>query len=329
MNSADTIIPHLETMLSDATIRRDEVLAPHSYFKIGGPAEIFVETADHEDIAALFAYSHEENIPLTLIGGASNVLIDDTGIDGIVLHITDRHTEVVEETEEHIILEAGAGLQTALLVRTSVDVGATGLEYFLGVPGTVGGAIYNNAHYLEDLIGDSVQCVTAATAAGDVVTYDHAELDFAYEHSRFQTHDEVILQATFALERDDDAVAQTRITEAAQYRARTQPLGAPSSGCIFQNVPNTEQLRERFPQFAERAHLPAGFLIDQAGLKGTTQGAIEISEKHAAFFINTGDGSSDDVHALVEHVKATVQDAFDISLQEEIFYLGGSPAQEA
>lgn len=326
-STATKLREQLDSQFPKLSFSVEKELAPSSYFKLGGNASIYVESDDHPEIAKLFSYCRTNQIPFTTLGGASNVVISDAGISGVVLRITDRHF-TAEKKDDGIHIAAGAGLQTALLVRKSVDAGGTGLEYFLGVPGTVGGAIYNNAHYLEDLIGEYVISVTAATAEGELVTYKSKDLDFAYERSRFQTHDEIILQAQFLIPQDTENISQSRITEAAQYRARTQPLGVPSSGCIFQNVSNTAELRKRFPQFAERDHVPAGFLIDQAGMKGEREGEIEISDKHAAFFINTGEGTSSEVRRLVRRVKDRVAEKFGVTLHEEVFYLGSDREEE-
>lgn len=294
----------------------DKPLAPLSYFKIGGPAEIFIK-AEKNDIKKIIKFSQSENIPLTVLGGASNVVISDKGIKGIVLQMGNDDFEITATT-----IKAGAGLRTAFLVKKSMDEGLTGLEYFLGVPGTVGGAIYNNAHYLEDLISEHIVEVEMMNKDGQVFALAKDECDFAYDHSRFQSSQEIILSATFRLKKGDQESSQAKLRHAVTYRAKTQPLNLPSSGCIFQNVKNTEKLRERFPQFAEREHIPAGFLIDEAGLKKFRRGDIEVSDKHAAFFVNHGAGSAEDVAYLVSSVKKKVKEKFEVELQEEVFYLG-------
>jgi UDP-N-acetylmuramate dehydrogenase len=193
--------------------------------------------------------------------------------------------------------------------------------YFLGVPGTVGGAIFNNAHYLEDLIGDHVSKVKIATQQGKIYWVDHDDCDFEYDHSRFQKSQEIILEAEFCLKPGSKIKSMELISKATRYRAQTQPLGLPSSGCIFQNVPNTASLKSQFPAFTQKKFVGAGFLIDQAGLKGTKVGGISISHKHAAFFVNDGAGTSQDVEKLLTLVKKTVKAKFGVSLKEEVFFL--------
>lgn len=287
-----------------------------TYFKVGGPAELLVRIKDLDTLLRVLKYTREHQIPFTILGGASNVIVADTGVSGLV--ITLQHSEC--SIADQVVL-AGAGLKTALLVRQTVDVGLTGLEYFLGVPGTVGGAVLNNAHYLSHLIGEYIIRVQVVTPTGEVVWLSKAECDFSYDHSRFQASGEVIWQVEFHLPKGTREKSQALIREATEYRAKTQPLGLPSSGCIFRNVPNTPDLRARFPQFAERPLVPGGFLIDQAGLKGLREGDLEVSQQHAAFMVNHGNGSSAELETLIEKVKSAVKAKFGVELQEEVFYI--------
>jgi len=207
------------------------------------------------------------------------------------------------------------------VVAETIKYGLTGLEYFLGVPGTVGGAVLNNAHYLSDLISQHVKRVRIITADDKVEWLQASECEFGYDHSRFQKSGEIILGVEFLLRPGDAATSQQLITKATQYRATTQPLGLPSSGCIFQNTPNTPHLQELFPQFADITHVPGGFLIDQAGLKGERRGDLEVSHKHAAFIVNHGGGTAHELKALIAHVKDTVKNKFGVELHEEVFFL--------
>jgi UDP-N-acetylmuramate dehydrogenase len=189
------------------------------------------------------------------------------------------------------------------------------------VPGTLGGAVYNNAHYLSDLISEHINRVLVIDRQGQEKWLSKAECDFKYDYSRFQKTKEIILAAEFSLSLGNPQESQARIREATLYRAQTQPLGMPSSGCIFQNVPNDPNLQKLFPQFAERSHVPGGFLIDQAGLKGERVGDVEVSQKHAAFFVNHGTGTSEQVEELVTKVKQRVKAKYGVELHEEVFYL--------
>lgn len=296
-------------------------LAEKTYFKVGGPAESYIELAEKQEVLALMRWCEEQRIQLTLLGGGSNVVVADAGIPGVVLRLVNDTFETDSITGDLTPVRAGAGLKTALLVRHAVDAGLSGLEFFLGVPGTLGGAVYNNAHYLKNLI--SVHINRVEVLVGGVSRWlSKAECEFGYDSSRFQRTHEVIWQVEFLLPPGDLEFSQERIREATLYRAQTQPLGFPSSGCIFQNVPNTPSLQKQFPRFADQPYVPGGFLIDQAGLKGTRQGDIEVSEKHAAFFVNIGKGTAADIRTLIEKVKQTVKEKFGADLREEVFWLG-------
>lgn len=303
-------------------LKLDFPIQNQTYFKLGGPAEIYLETSDQTQLATVLKFCHHQSIPVTFLGGASNTIVSDQGIAGLVISLTHNIFEVTnQEIAGKMLITVGAGLKTALMVRKSVDAGFKGLEYFLGVPGTVGGAVYNNAHYLQSLIGDHIYQVTVISAQGKIRTLSHQDCDFRYDYSVFQTTSDLIYEVTFQLEPGNKAESLQLIKEATQYRAKTQPLGEPSSGCIFQNVPNSDHLRQLFPQFEDKPFVPGGFLIDQAGLKGAAKGDIEVSHKHAAFFVNKGHGTAQDVKQLIDHVTKTVQTKFEVALQPEVFFL--------
>lgn len=301
---------------SSITAKFDFDLKPLTYMKIGGPAEIFAKIDKLNDVQAIFNFCQEHHIKITFLGGASNVIVPDEGITGVVVHLINSKTILTNS-----IFTVGAGAKTALVVKASVDAGLTGLEPFLGVPGSMGGAIYNNAHYQKELIGDFVESVTAINAAGNVTKYSQNECDFAYEQSRFQKSGELIWEVSFRLQQGDKDLSKQKLIETTQLRAKTQPLGTANSGCFFQNPANTLQLQKLFPQFADRDFIPAGFLIDQAGLKNYQVGDVQVSDKHAAFIINLGQGTAAQVKQVVEHIKQVILDKYQVTLKEEVFWL--------
>jgi UDP-N-acetylmuramate dehydrogenase len=300
----------------------DVELAPLTYFKIGGPAEVLVDPKIREDLIKIVQFCRTEQVKLTVLGGASNVIVSTEGLRGVVIRTSNEEYAVLPEiVGEKQLVRAGAGFKTALFVRKTIDDGFGGLEYFLGVPGKLSGAIFNNAHYLSDLVGEHIHRVEVVTSTGEVKWLSHEECKFGYDSSVFHGSGDIIIQAEFLLGKGDKTQSMELVKEATIYRAKTQPLGEPSSGCYFQNASNTESLKERFPQFAERRECPSAFLIDQAGLKGTKVGGIKISEKHAAFFINTGSGTSQEVEELARIVKQRVQELYGVELKEEVFLL--------
>jgi UDP-N-acetylmuramate dehydrogenase len=306
--------PHLN-------LQFDFMLSKITYFKVGGPAEVFVELKEEQELIDLLSFCRENKIKHLIIGGASNVIVADDAIKGIVIKYINSDISKVIEDDNFSIIEANSGIKMPILVSTTVKWGLTGLELFLGVPGMLGGAIYNNAHYLSDLISEHVYSVKVLDCDGKVIWVSAENCGFRYDHSRFQNSGEIIMAARFKLKHGDPAESQELIKKATEYRAKTQPLGMPSSGCIFQNVPNNDQLKKQFPQFVEKEFVPSGFLIDQAGLKNSKQGNIEVSDKHAAFMVNLGGGTTNDLRKLIHKVKDKVKEKFGVELKEEVFYI--------
>lgn len=314
-------------------------LASYTYMKIGGPAEVLWEAKDIAQLREVLQFALSENISVTILGGASNVVVRDGGIRGLVIinrcerfQVIDSPTQLEVETAldalpatvfQHLEYQKLAlvetGIRTALLVRQTIDAGLTGLEPFLGVPGTLGGAIFNNAHYTEELIGTFVVAVEVVSPAGESFWLSQEQCDFAYDHSRFHTSGEKILRVLFGLDPGTPAESLQKVATATQKRATTQPLGTANSGCMFQNALLTPQQRERF---GGKAMVSAGWLIDQAGLKGERVGQAIVSSKHANFIINEGGASAKDVAALVEKVQAAVKKTFGIELKTEVFFIG-------
>ena len=317
-----TLQTQIHERFPELPLQCDVELAPFTYFKIGGPAEVLIDPKSREDLIKIVQFCRTENVKLTVLGGASNVVVSSDGLRGVVIRTSNEEFEVLPEMiGEKQVVRAGAGCKTALCVRKTIDAGFAGLEYFLGVPGKLSGAIFNNAHYLADLVGQHIHRVEVITSSGEVKWLSHDECQFGYDSSIFHSNDDIIIQAEFLLAKGDKTHSMELIKEATMYRAKTQPLGEPSSGCYFQNATNTTRLKERFPQFAERRECPSAFLIDQAGLKGTKVGGIKISEKHAAFFINTGSGTSRNVEELASLVKQRVRELYAVELKEEVFLL--------
>ena len=304
----------LQTAFPDLNWESNVRLEPFTYMKIGGPAEVLWQARNLDELREVVQFVRQQDIELTVLGGASNVVIDDAGLSGLVI-INRCEGLLVEDGA----LIAESGVKTGMLVRYSVDQGFAGLEPFLGVPGTLGGAIFNNAHYTNELIGNFVDSVEVVDLSGESKWLTQAECGFSYDHSRFHASGEIILQVRFRLQRGDATISQELIKETTVKRATTQPLGTANSGCMFQNVQLSpeEQLR-----FGGKATLPAGWLIDQAGLKGARVGNVVVSDKHANFMINTGDATSHDVQALVKKIQTEVQKTFGLKLEPEVFFLG-------
>lgn len=309
-------------------------LASKTYMKVGGPAEVFVMVTKRDDLYALASYALKQSIPLTVLGGASNVIVADEGIKGLVIQNRSTDIHFTKQDETTTLVEADSGVITAVLANKTMEQGLSGLEYFIGVPGTLGGAIVNNSHYTaRDLIGNFITQVEVCTALGEREVWDKRRLLFDYDYSVFHKEFGIILSATFALHPDAMEAIQERARMVAKRRIDTQPIGIPSSGCMFKNpevtFPQLEKLRglvevpdSAVKQLSEsRFTVAAGFLIDKAGLKGTNIGGAIVSDKHATFILNTGKATAHDVDHLASLVEAKVFEVYDLHLEREVFFL--------
>lgn len=287
-------------------------LAPYTTFGIGGPADWLVEAASADEIVAVVEIARDACVPLTVLGGGSNLLVGDRGVRGIVLRV--RGGEVSQPDAARVRADAGVTING--LVRWTIGRGLAGLERWAGTPGTVGGALHGNAHFQGELIGSAVDSARAVARDGTVLTVPGRDLAFAYDRSRLQTSGEIVLSADFTISRGDPGALRTRARASLAFRKRTQPLHLPSAGCVFQNPdPGLDQLPPGVPW-------SAGALIDRAGLKGASSGGARVSPVHANFIVNEGRATAADVRALAERCRAAVMDRFGIVLRDEIVYVG-------
>ncbi len=301
-------------------MRRDEPLASYTTFRVGGPAEWFVEARGRDEIVAVLRVAHAFGVPVTILGGGSNVLVADAGVAGLVVR---PHGGDIRHVGNQFV-RADAGVTINGLVRWTVARGVAGVEAWAGTPGTVGGAIAGNAHFEGRLIGDLVASVEVSTRAGVVQRLDAAEMAFGYDRSRVQRTGEVLLSADFRVAPGDPAVLRAVARQSLAFRKRTQPLARPSAGCVFQNPdPAVDRLPEGMPW-------SAGALIDRAGQKGATIGGARVSSVHANFIVNEGGATAAEIRQLVERCRHAVRDQFAVDLREEIVYLGAfSPSTES
>ncbi|MGE0043453.1 MAG: UDP-N-acetylmuramate dehydrogenase [Vicinamibacterales bacterium] len=288
-------------------------LAPYTTFKVGGPADWLVEADSAADIADAAAMAREAGVPLTVLGGGSNVLVGDRGVRGIVVRPRGGQAEAIGT---HLV-RADAGLTLNGLVRWTITRGYGGLEAWAGTPGTVGGAIYGNAHWSRVNIGELVDSVDLLGPGGDRAQVDAADMAFGYDDSRLKRSGEVLLTATFRVTPGQDPAALREVArQSLAFRKRTQPLASPSAGCIFMNP---DPARDRVPDGIPPS---AGALVDRAGLKGAVAGGARVSPTHGNFIVNDGTATAADIRALVGRCQAEVRERFGVDLREEIVYLG-------
>lgn len=291
-------------------VRREVPLAPYTTFKVGGPAEWFLEPRSSDEILDALRIAHASGVRVTLLGGGSNVLIGDRGVRGLVIRPRGGVIEQIAAAR----VRADAATTINGLVRWTIQRGIAGIEAWAGTPGTVGGAIFGNAHFGGRLIGELVESVRLAGLDGITRDLSRDEMEFGYDRSRLQKTGEVLLSAVFRVTTGDPAALREIARQSLAYRKNTQPLDTPSAGCIFQNP--------------ERADVPAdipasaGALVDRAGLKGASHGDARVSPTHGNFIVNEGHATAADIRGLIDLCRARVSERFGVALQEEIVYLG-------
>ena len=287
-------------------------LAPLTTFRVGGPAEWLIETRSSDEIVRALHLARDARLPVTLLGGGSNVLVSDSGVRGLV--IRPRGGEV--RAEDNGRVRADAAVTINGLVRWTINHRRAGLEAWAGTPGTVGGAIFGNAHFGGRLIGDLVSSVRLATREGAVADVDRTAMAFGYDRSRLQESGEILLSAVFVVSAGDPAALRAQARASLAFRKRTQPLDTPSAGCVFQNPePGRDQVPEGIPW-------SAGALVDRAGLKGAAAGGARVSPTHGNFIVNEGSATAADIRRLIDRCRQEVRSRFGVELREEIVYLG-------
>jgi UDP-N-acetylmuramate dehydrogenase len=268
-------------------VRANEPLAPWTTFKVGGPAEWYFEARSSDEVVTAIRVARQHDLAITMLGGGSNVLIADSGIRGLVVRW--RGGDIIQLDR---LVRADAAVTINGLVRWTITHGCAGLEAWAGTPGTVGGAIFGNAHFGGRLIGDLVARVRLATRDGDVIDAARDDMAFGYDQSRLQGTGEILLSADFIVSPGDPQALRRIARESLAFRKRTQPLDTPSAGCIFQNPqPDRDVVPPDIPWSA---------------------GAL----------VNDGAATARDIRALIDRCKADVRTRFGVELREEIVYLG-------
>ncbi len=303
----------LARALGEGRVRHDVSLAALTTFKVGGPADLLVETRGADDAIQALAIARASGVPVTVVGGGSNLLVADDGVRGLVVRMRGGAIAALSDR----LVRADAGVSFNALVRWTIGRGLGGLEAWAGTPGTIGGAIHGNAHYGGRSIGDFVEHVRVVVPDGSVIDVPRGDMAFSYDRSRLQTSGEVMLWAVFGLTPGAEPAALRDVARASlAARKRTQPLDTPSAGCIFQNPgPADGPLPPDVPR-------SAGALIDRAGLKGKRVGAACVSATHANFIVNEGGARAADILALIRLCQREVLVRFGIRLREEIVLLG-------
>ena len=307
------LISALEGAFGVDRVKRNAPLAPLTTFKVGGPADVLLETQNTDEIAQAVRLAYAAAARVTMLGGGSNVLIADSGIRGLV--IRPRGGEVAPIGDR--LVRADAAVTINGLVRWTINRGHAGLEAWAGTPGTVGGAIYGNAHWKKINIGDLIESVRLLKPDGTLLQAPADRMRFDYDYSRLKDTGEIVLWAAFRVTPGSDPAALRLVArESLAFRKRTQPLESPSAGCIFMNP---DPVRDKVPDGVPPS---AGALVDRAGLKAVSLGGARVSPTHANFIINDGSAKAGEIFQLVEQCRDAVKDQFGVVLRNEIICLG-------
>lgn len=296
---------NLEWLAGLQGVRQDYPLARHTSFNIGGPADFFVES----DRPALLAEAcHRRGVPHLLLGAGTNLLIADGGVEGLVIRCVDREWRV-----EGCRVFAGAGLKLMRLARICADHDLTGLEWAIGVPGTVGGAVYQNAGCWGSEMVDVLVEVEGWVPGQGAVRWQPQDLQLRYRTSalrRGPLRGCVVVGAWFQLRPGDGVASRRQMARWTAERSRTQPIRSKNCGSVFKNPPGDS----------------AGRLLEAAGLKGAREGAAQFSDLHANFIVNLGGATAEEVERLIRRARATVSERFGIALEPEVELVGRWPA---
>lgn len=283
-------------------IRFNEPMSAHTSLKIGGPFDVAL-FPDETSLPELIKILTGEGIPYIVIGGGTNVLVKDRGINGAVIFTSKMNNITLNAERSTLNAEAGCSLQK--VINLCIEHGLSGMEGLAGIPGSMGGAIAGNAGSFGYEIKDVVKSVNLLMPDGDIKESSASDICFQYRSAKIPS-DSIILSAVLSLRKDEPFEIKKRFTEFINEKKSKQPVSKPSAGCVFKNPKD----------------IAAGRLIDDARCKGMRVGDIEVSPMHANFFINTGKGTADDFLRLMDIVSKKVKEKFGIVLEPEIRIIG-------
>lgn len=325
------------------SIIENEPMSKHTNFRIGGPARLYFVAQTSGDLVKAVQTAVEQKVSWFVFGGGSNLLVSDKGFDGLMIQAGNRSIEIngpaitmiqtVDRNHEinRTLVRCEAGAITALAARKTAEAGLMGFEWAVGIPGTIGGAIFGNAGCYGGELKDVVETVDAYRLSdGKRILYSNQECLFGYRDSFFKHEQHVILGCTMELEQGDADETLAKLNEINTKRKDNQPLGDSSAGCMFKNFMfNNEKDIEKLKQevdvpkeMIDAKQIPAGWLVERCGLKGYKLGGVEVSQRHANFLINGEKGTADQVAQLVSLCQMKVRDNFGVSLQTEVQFVG-------
>ncbi|WP_425516497.1 UDP-N-acetylmuramate dehydrogenase [Ornithinibacillus massiliensis] len=292
----------LINITSEKNVLVNEPLKKHTYTRLGGAADWLVTPETYEEVSEIVKLANKEEVPFTLLGNGSNLIVKDGGIRGIVMNLYKLNE--IKTVGTKVVAQSGARIIDTS--REALNQRLTGLEFACGIPGSVGGALYMNAGAYGGEIKDCLESAVVVDRYGEVLTLPAKALDLAYRTSNIADNGYIVLEATFALEIGDYDEIKAVMDDLTFKRESKQPLEYPSCGSVFKRPPGYF----------------AGKLIQDSGLQGTQIGGAQVSLKHAGFIVNKDNATADEYIRLIRHVQATVKEKFGVSLEREVRIIG-------
>jgi UDP-N-acetylmuramate dehydrogenase len=310
----------------DNKIKQNIPLAPFTTFKIGGEAKYFIEVRTKEDLLEAISWARENGEECFFLGGGSNILINDNGVDGLVIRFVNKETEMKGDR-----MVCGAGAEFSKAVNLAVANSLSGLEWAAGIPGSIGGAVRGNAGAFGSNIGTGVENVLVFNIKKEKFEmFSNKDCRFDYRYSIFKTNTDLIIwEVIFKLSKGESGLIISKVNENLGCRERRLPK-LPSAGSVFKNF-DINDLRKMSGELALRAEnegavkggfVPAGWIIEQMGVKGKTIGGAKVSLEHGNFIVNTSKARAEDVIMLISYIKQQIRDHYGVQMQEEIQYFG-------
>lgn len=297
------VVEALQRFVPGENIRLQEPMAGHTTFRIGGPADCFLQIENEDQLKGVQHYLNLVGVPYFVLGNGSNLLVSDSGYRGIILQIGPKMSGIVV-AGERIVAQAGALLSQ--VAHVAMEHGLTGLEFASGIPGTVGGGVMMNAGAYDGEMSQVVTQVRVISKDGETMELDRATMEFGYRTSTIRNNSFIVTEVTFELQRGDKDVIKAKMEQLMVQRRDKQPLEYPSAGSTFKRP---------------EGHF-AGKLIADAGMKGFRIGGAEVSDKHCGFVVNTGSATAQDVRNVISEIQARVKDKFRVDLETEVVFLG-------
>lgn len=292
----------IQTTFPEINIKQNEPLSRYTFTHTGGPADWLAFPKSVDEVQRLVEFAKQHQLPITVLGNASNLIVKDGGIAGLVLILTDMKAITVHDNT----VTADAGAAYIDVTKVARDHSLSGIEFAAGIPGSVGGAVFMNAGAYGGETKNVIAKATVMDRDGKIFELNNQELDFGYRHSSVQDRHLIVLSADFALTPGDFATIKAEMDDLNARRAAKQPLDLPSCGSVFKRP---------------KGYF-AGKLIHDSGLQGYTSGGAQVSKKHAGFIVNINHGTASDYLNVIHHVQKTVKEKFGVDLETEVRIIG-------